>query len=290
MKIKLLRSSLAAGSALFFASLNAASAAPLPATTAVHAKPDANSATITFLKAGSEPAPAAGAIANTPAGWMAVELAGPFEGYVENKDLTKSLDVKPGAAIRLLPKADAGVLTTAEKGDKVTITGLRGKWTQITLDKKLTGYISVGNAPGHLPPIATAPATAAPKSSTPATTPAPAPAPAAPAPVAPSVYGVAAPGQASPMVNLGDGGSSTLPRQFAGRFVSTRRPFTPRRPYDYALNDDAGKRYAYLDVSRLLLTEQLEKYIDHNVVVFGAAKATPDGKDIVITVETLQLK
>ena len=70
----------------------------------------------------------------------------------------------------------------------------------------------------------------------------------------------------------------------------TQKPLRPRRPYDYALNDEAGKRYAYVDVSRLLQTEQIEKYVDHNVVVFGAAKATADGKDIVITVETLQLK
>jgi hypothetical protein len=92
------------------------------------------------------------------------------------------------------------------------------------------------------------------------------------------------------MVDLGDGGSSALPRQFAGKFVSTRRPLAPRRPYDYALNDDAGKRYAYLDISKLLLTEQIENYIDRKVVVFGAGKNSRDGKDIVIVVETLQLK
>jgi hypothetical protein len=87
-----------------------------------------------------------------------------------------------------------------------------------------------------------------------------------------------------------DGGSSMLPRQFAGRFVSTRRAFTPRRPYEFALNDDAGKRYAYVDTSKLLLTEQIEKYIDKKVVVFGAAKPVPDTKDIVIVVETLRLQ
>ena len=92
------------------------------------------------------------------------------------------------------------------------------------------------------------------------------------------------------MVSLADGGGSTLARQFAGRIVSTRRALTPRRPYDYALNDEAGKRYAYLDISKLLLTEQIEKYIDHHVVVFGAAKPVPDTKDIVIQAETLQLK
>ena len=170
----------------------------------------------------------------------------------------------------------------AEAGDKTTLTGIHGKWTQISLERSLVGYIHLGGTAGYMPPIATTPATAAAKPA--------APSPMSPPPVAPGVYGVATPGQPSPMVNLGDGGSSTLPRQFAGRFVSTRRPLTPRRPYDYALNDDAGRRFAYLDVSKLLLTDQIEKYLNLNVVVFGAAQSTPEGKDFLIHVESLQLK
>ncbi len=255
-------------------------AAPLPATTAVHTQPDASSPAISYLKAGTDPVPAAGAFASTPAGWMAIELPGPFEGYVENKHLAKSLDVKPGTSIRLAPKADAGVLAVAVKDDKTSITGLHGKWTQISLERNLTGYIHLGGTAGYVPPIANNPATSAPKS----------PAPMAPAPVTPGIYGVATPGQAAPMVNLGDGGSSTLPRQFAGRFVSTRRAFSPRRPYDYALDDDAGRRFAYLDVSKLLLTDQIEKYLNLSVVVFGTAKTGPEGKEIVIQIESLQLR
>jgi hypothetical protein len=257
-------------------------AAPLAVTTAVHTKPDASAPAISYLKAGTDPVPAAGTLASTPAGWMAIELPGPFEGYVENKDLAKSLDVKPGAAIRLAPKADAGVIAIAEKSDKTTITGIRGKWTQVSLERKLIGYIHLGGTAGYLPPIATSPAPAAPKAS--------GPTPTSPAPVSPGVYGAANSGQPVTMVNLGDGGSSTLPRQFAGRLVSTRRPFTPRRPYDYALNDEAGRRYAYVDISKLLQTDQIEKFLDLNVVVFGTASNTPDGKDIVIRIETLQLK
>jgi hypothetical protein len=257
-------------------------AAPLTVTTAVHTKPDATSPAISYLKAGTDPVAAPGSLASIPAGWMAIELPGPFEGYVENKDLAKSLDVKPGAAIRLAPKADAGVLAIAEKSDKTTITGIRGKWTQVSLERKIVGYVHLGGTSGYLPPIATAPAPAAPKP--------PSPAPAAPPPVSPGIYGAANSGQPVTMVNLGDGGSSTLPRQFAGRFVSTRRPFTPRRPYDYALNDEAGRRYAYVDVSKLLQTDQIEKFLDLNVVVFGTAANTPDGRDIVIRIETLQLK
>jgi len=265
----------------FLATAAIVAAAPLGETTAVHTRPDPASPAITFLKAGSEPTPVAGTIASTPAGWMAIELPGPFEGYVENKDLTKGLDVKPGAPIRLAPEADAGVLALGEKGDPTTITGLHGRWTQINLEKTLTAYIRIGGTPDYMPPIATTPAAAA------AT---PGPPPFQPAPVVPGAYGTAVGGRPAPMVNLGDGGSASLPRQFAGRFVSTRRPFTPRRPYDYALNDDAGRRYAYLDTSRLLLTDQLEKYVGHSVVVFGTAKASAGGKGFVIEIEALQLK
>ncbi len=282
MKTKLLRSV-----ALLLASFPGLSAAPLSVTTAVHTKPDTAAPAITFLKAGADPKPAAGA-SSLPAGWMAVELPGPFEGYVENKDLSKSLDVKPGSVIRVGPKLDAAILATAEKGDKASITGLRGKWTQVSLEKKLVGYINVGGAaPGGS--VAASSSASAPRTSNVMANPSPATAALPPVQPQPLLQPSTGSGQPVQMVNNGDGGASTLPRQFAGRFVSTRKAFTPRRPYDYALADDAGKRYAYLDVSKLLLTEQIEKYIDHSVVVFGGAKTVPDSKDIVIAVETLHL-
>jgi hypothetical protein len=267
-----------------FLTTTAALAAPLKETTAVHTKPDRSSPAFTFLKAGTEPPVATDAVGDTPAGWMAVEIHGPFEAYVQNKDLTKGLDVKTGANIYLAPKLDAGVLCVAEKNEKTTLTGLHGKWTQIRLERKLIAFVNVGGAQGYVPPVATTPASGAPTSIAPNAP------PMSPAPVTPGVYGVATAGHAAPTVNLGDGGASTLPRQFAGKFVSTRRPFTPRRPYDWALTDDAGKRYAYLDVSKLLLTDQIENYANHTVVVFGAAKNVSDAKDIVILVESLQLK
>lgn len=252
--------------------LSVAQGAPLTSTTAVHAKPDASLPAISYLKAGSEPIPAAGVTPPLPSGWIAVELRGPFEGFVENKDLAKSLDVKPGAPIRLAPKADAAVLTLAEETDRTTITGIRGKWTQISLDRKIIGYAFIGTGATPVAPAAAAPA------------------PAAPPPVTPGIYGVTPTGQPAPTVSLGEGGASGLPRQYSGRLVSTRRPFTPRRPFDYALNDEAGRRYAYVDISRLLQPEQLEKYLNLNVVVFGTAVATADGRDIVIRIESMNLK
>lgn len=261
--------------ALVLAGAHSLSAAPLPATAAVYLQPNDTAAVLSYLKAGTEPVRAGTA----PDGWIAIELPGEHVGYVQNKDISKGLDVREGTAVHTAPEITAPVLTHIEAGDHADLTGLHGKWTQIRFDKKLVGYVRVNGVP-----TAAAPA--------PAVTPAPAPAstPLAPAPVAATAYGASQGGAPAPVVSLNDGGPAALPRFFQGRFESTRRPFMPRRPYDWQLKDDAGVRYAYLDISKLLLTEQIEKYIDHVVVVYGTAKPTPGGKDIVIEVESLQLK
>lgn len=273
-------------------------AAPLTSTTAVHPRPDASSPAIAVLNAGSEPKAALGAALPLPSGWSAVELSGPVEAYIANKDLTKELEVKPGAAFRTQPKADAPVITTMEPGDQFEISAYHGKWTKVKLNKKIVGYIQgwSGGSAGSIASVnRTAPAasTAPASTPTPATSPAARPTPAAApsqAPMAPAAVAGGGAGRPVQMVNLGDGGSASLPRLFQGKFVSTKVLLRPRRPYDFQLNDSAGERYAYLDISRLLQTEQIEKYIDHTVAVYGAAKPIPGTKDIVIEVESLQLK
>lgn len=254
-------------SALFLLSPVLLAAAPLTETTAVYSKPDLNAPAISYLKAGTEPAITADSLATSPAGWTAVELPGPFEAYVRGNDVTKGLDVRAGASIYIEPAADAAVLTTMEKGDKAEITGLRGNWNQIHLEKKIVGYIHPA----------------------PATTTAPIGGAALLPPAGATVTGGGA-GKPATSASAGDGGSSALPRLFQGKLVSTRRPFAPRRPYDYQLNDDSGARFAYLDVSKLLQTEQISKYADRTVVISGTARNDPEAKGIVIEVESLELK
>lgn len=245
-------------------------AAPLSTPTAVHTQPNSNAAVVTVLSAGTEPTTALpDPTRATAAGWMAVTVAGPFEAYVQNKDIDKGLHVKTGAAIHLQPSTSSGVLTTMELGDKTSITGLHGKWTQINVDKRVIGYIKVGSTgPGQnqAPDLVS--------SAQPAYN---------------AGYPQPAAAIAAPTV-LPAGANETLPRLFQGQFVSTRRPFTPRRPHDWQLNDEAGVRYAYLDISKLLLTDQIENYADREVVVYGMPKAMADGKNIVIQVENMRLK
>jgi hypothetical protein len=86
------------------------------------------------------------------------------------------------------------------------------------------------------------------------------------------------------------GDTSALPRTFEGTFVSTHHAFSPRRPYDWQVNDASGQRYAYLDITHLLLTDQIENYAGHEVTVFGTARPVPGTKDLVIQIESLRLK
>ena len=242
--------------------------APLSETAAVQTRPEANAPVLTYLKAGTEPASASDLSTPAPAGWLAVEVPGPIEGYVEQKDLTTGLEVKQGVPVLLAPKPDAGVLLVADKGLKTTITGIHGRWTQLRIESKVIGYVYLGgSAPAPAPLAQTAP-----EASVTASLPAPAPL-------------STAPGRA-----VSTDSASALPRFFQGTFVTTRRAFYPRRPFDWALNDSSGVRFAYLDVSRLLLTEQIDKYVGHEVVVFGAAVPVEGTKDIVIQIESLQLR
>lgn len=243
-------------------------AAPLAETTPVYSKPDASSVAIEILKIGAEPAAAPGVAA--PAGWTAVTVTGTHEVYAANKDVNKALEVKVGSPYRTEAKSDAPVFATAEKDDKTEIIDYRGKWTKFRLTKSVVGYIKTPVAKTSAP-VAAAPAPIK-------ETAAPAPAPA---------QTVTAIGHPAP---VGDGASSALPRLFQGKLASTYNPLRPRRPYEFQLNDDTGARYAYVDVSKLLATEQLNKYLDRTVVVYGTAKAVPGTKDMVVVAESLQLR
>ncbi len=257
-------------------------AAPLTSTTAVHSKPNAASPVLTILSAGTEPKPAVGTAEPLSAGWTAIELDGAQEAYVANKDLDKDLNVKPGSVFRTLPKATAPSLGKMEVGDQVEITGYRGKYTQVKLTKRVIGYIQGWNSVSASSHVTPPPAARA--------IPTPTPRPAAPQPFSPAPAAPAAVSGSGQAVNMGDGGSASLPRLFQGKFVSSRSLLHPRRPYDFQLNDSAGDRYAYLDVSKLLQTEQIDKYVEHQVTVYGTAEPVEGTKDIVVKVESLQLR
>jgi len=261
MKIKLI---VTAACAAGCAALNAAT---LSVPTAVQSRPDPASAVIAVLKAGSEQPAATDKAGPAPAGWAAVEVAGPFEGYVKNKDLSKQLDVIPGASIFVAPKDGAGLIAVFEKGDKAEITGLHGSWTQIRLEKTLVGYIQT-----------TAQAPAAPVPATPTSQ------------AAPSSPSAAAAGSSASASAAPQGESTGVSKLFEGTLATTRSLLAPRRPFDWQLSDSDGNRIAYVDLTKLLMTDQIENYAGHQVVLLGSLKPVAGGSDLVIEADGLRLK
>ncbi len=237
----------------------------LPSDTAVFIQTDPQSPVLVRLKAGATLA----TVGEAPAGWRRVEVPGPFELYVHNRDITKGLEVREGANILAAPRKDAPVVTVAQKGDRSEITGLRGDWSQIRLEKKLQGFVAVGETAN----------TPAGTRTTPAATPPPLVAP------------VASPSTAlgHPVALTGD--TADMPRLFTGTLVLARRAiFNPNPPYDYQLTDSNGRRFAYLDTKRLVLTEKIETFLDRAIVITGTVRNTIDGKDLVVDAQVMQLK
>lgn len=234
----------------------------LATDTAVFIQTDPKSPVIARLKAGTTVTP----VGEAPAGWRRIEVSGTFEAYVRNRDITKGLEVREGSSIYSAPQKDASIMTVAAKGDKTDITGLHGDWSQIRLEKKIQGFIATGdtvNTPAETKPL-------------PAVAPAPAPA-----------GGSTAPGRPVPLT----GDTADMPRLFAGKLVLARRPFiNPNPPYDYQLVDSGGRRFAYVDTRRLLLSDKIEAYLDLNITITGTVRNTVDGKDLVISAESMQLK
>lgn len=251
-------------------------AAPLTRPTPVHAGPNESAAVITILTPGSELTPAL--MTPAPTGWSAVTLAGPHEAYVQNNYIAKDLTIKPDSPLYAAPDTGATLMTKALKDDPIEITGLRGRWTQLRLNRPIVGYVRTSVA---------------------AT-----PTPSAPSPAAQPVENMrltdsAQQGNAAPIAGAtarpapprATGAAvETLPRLFEGTVVTTRAPFRPRRPYDYAIADESGNRLAYLDFSKLMQLSQIEAYIDRRVTAYGPVEAVPDSNDIVVRVESLRLR
>lgn len=312
-------------------------AAPLAKDTPVYASPDAGSATLVTLAAGTEPVPATSASAvAVPEGWQAVDVSVSNEVWVRDSDLNKELDIKPGSELRAEPKADAAVVGTMVAGSVTELRGIQGKWVQMFVTRKTTGYINPGapapagvavasaepqpvrtNVVSAQPPPAqtvstvpyaaqqtTAPAVQQPLSVSGGQRGAPVSGTATRMQTTPAQTGVPQPSAtthaAAPIASVGAGRtyeakpvdpeSVGAPRTFEGTFASTRRAFAPRRPYEFQLTGPDGSRYAYLDLSKVVVTSQFESYVGSFVVVNGAIAPVPDTKDIVIKVETIQKK
>lgn len=237
--------------------------------TAVFQQPDAKSPVLTRLAAGATINP----VGEAPAGWRRVEVDGSFEGYSRSREITKALSVREGANIYSEPKVTSAVLTISQKGDKSEVVGLStGDWLKVRVEKKLQGFIAVG-ATANRPSVTAAPVTPPPATSGGYSS----------APVAASTE----PGRPVPV----SANSADTPRLFSGTFTVAQATLFGSTPvYDYQLSDSSGRRFAYVDMKRLVLTEKLESYLNLQVIVTGTVRNTVDGKDLVVVAQAIQRK
>lgn len=85
--------------------------------------------------------------------------------------------------------------------------------------------------------------------------------------------------------------NADTPRLFASTLVLARRAIlNPNPPYDYQLTDATGRRFAYVDTRRLLLTDKMETFLDREITITGTVRNTVDGKDLVVAAESMALK
>jgi hypothetical protein len=243
--------------------------APLPA----YASPDASAPILGTAKAGTKIA-----AGTAPSGWAAVELAGPHTVYVTDKDTLKNFEVRPGAAYYAQPRANAPVIGLADDKDPAEFADIAGKFNKFSLNKSLIAYV-------RMPAAAAAPvATVQPAANPPVTS--------TPPPLMDDLQGtlhqdIPANRPVTPGQGL-DAGEPRLARTFFGVVASSRSALRPRRPWDYQINDDGGARIAYLDISKLLLTEQIDAFLGRPVAILGTAETI--GADLVVHVESLKLQ
>lgn len=277
-------------SSLVLAALLGLAASPahantLPAAQPAYASPDANA-----LVLGNAPAGARVLAGVAPSGWSAVELPGPHTVFVAEKDTLKNFEVKPGAAYHAAPSADAPVIGLAGETDQVEFADVAGRYNKFSLRGPVTAYVRVATPVADAAPVAPV-ADTLPVSSPADTLPNQADVPPPFADLA-NTLPVEGPARQDP-VAAGRGveaGEPRLARTFFGVVASTRNPLRPRRPHDYQLIDAGGARIAYLDISRLLLTERMEAYVGRPVFILGSVSPVGSSTELVIQVDSLKLQ
>jgi len=303
--------------ALFAAGLALRAAPPFVSDRLIYEFPNTIYKITGTLAAGTEPLrPSRGLyMIDAPEGWIPVGVDTSQDCWVRDNDLDKELNIKPGTLLRAAPSADAAVTGTMGPGqdDVSDLRDMRGRWALMRYTKRTTGYIQtqVENiAPASSSAVvATATITVTDTATSSASAISPEtlaallhPQPASQSQTQPqpqtsqSQNASATPASATPANTAATTATAAtttpppMPRSFEGTLATTRLAFVTRRPYEYQLNDSAGGRFAYLDLSAMTTTQRPETLEGKTVIIYGTMLPVPGTKDIVIKVETIQSK
>jgi hypothetical protein len=255
----------------FAALLPAARSATLTFDATLHLKADDKAAVVATLPAGTAVAPLvreelqAEGIGELPAGWIAVRFPGPTFGFVLDSEIRKDLTAKPGAIVRVSPSPDTEILTMVGEQDAVDLVEPAGAWAKVVVRRELLLFLN------PVPPESRSQAVPEPL-----LTPEQIDAAAGKTPPKPAPVVVPSPADATP-------------RLFQGYLMRTRRVLWTGPKLDYQLVDENNRRIALLDLSSLLVTEDLGSFEGRLVNVFGTGASLPEVSGVVIKVENLRL-
>ncbi len=242
----------------------------------LHLEPDANSDVVAELDSSDERFESAESVfdaAKLAEGWNWFEYEGSFRGFVENREVGKDLEVSIGALVHLRPSSNSPILATIEEGDPAKVIWA-GDWVQIDFTKAVPVYFRyAGGAKSEIPKLANG-ATVANSTENDDQ----------------SSYPLGS-NSAVPAGSASEGPAVTdLFRHFDGILQSTRKRVTSDELYQWKLVDPAGKRIAYLDTSKLLISSSLREYEGQNVVIYGETQSAKNTKIVVVIAKTLRLK
>lgn len=246
--------------------------------------------------------------------WMRVDYPGNYVGYVEPSMINKDLSVREGAKVLLKPNKDSTVLTLVDGEVAPQVIELQEDWVTVFYEGTAPAYFrwpatapvvdseAITVATASAPAAAASPAAA---STAPAPPPArppvpltePAPPPAAkPAPVAPATPAeVPAAAASNPPTQLLEFRpepltSPSISRPWEGKLIKLKGFDTWWTDYEYALENAAGVRIAYIDVSETLLFRPMESYDGAQVVVMGTAQRIKSTVPVVVKARYIRPK
>jgi hypothetical protein len=215
-------------------------------------------------------------------GWEAIAFLDDFRGFVRRSDITKDLEVQVGARVYVSPEANENrILARAAANDLFEIERLSGEWVEVSFRKPVTGYIRSGETTASRAPDAFQP----PPAPTERASPEPE------MPIFEDVPGPRAdPSRSAPVSSREALATDGNMRLFEGRLSRSRSFLGRQQPYQFQLVDHQGNRVAYLDLNKLLITTPLDRFLDHNFLVYGHAEPIEGRRDFVIRAEHMRLK
>jgi len=228
-------------------------------------RPDAGSAVIGTLAAGSTYTPLTIAelgdegVSDPAHGWVGIRYSGPYFGFAENEAVAKDLVLRPASLVYALPNAESPVVHTVGENESVDVIEPAAGWVKVVFRNERVVFFNTQTA-------AVSQLAGDPRSTN-----------------------VAAPESTERPTVVPPNPDETAAQLIRGYLLEARPIWRTGHKFGYQLVDEDNQRLALLDFSALLQNEPIENFKSRLVEVYGARIEAPEIKDIVIRVETLRL-